>query len=85
MVLGSEDIIEFYGKSAKNIFENAIELSFDEQTIYDVLVGNEMHIDEIAEKSQIDIKILLTLLMRMEIKGIITKMPGNMYMITKNR
>lgn len=83
MVLASKDIMEFFGKS-NNYFktDTVLELTFDEQIIYDTLVGNELHFDEIAEKTKLDTKILLTMLMRLEIKGIITKMPGNMYMIT---
>lgn len=84
MVLSSQDIIEFFGKNKKYFKEDKVlELTFDEKIIYDVLVGGEMHFDEIATKTGLDAKILLTMLMRMEIKGIISKMPGNMYMITK--
>lgn len=85
MVLSSSDIIEFFGKN-KNFFENnqILELTFDEQAIYDVLVEGEMHFDEIFKRTKLDTKILLTMLMRMEIRGIITKLPGNMYMLTKN-
>lgn len=84
MVLKAEDITEFYGKTKGKLIEaNTIELSFDEQTIYDVLVGEELHFDEIARKTQLDVKILLTMLMRMEIKGIVNKLPGNMYKIIK--
>ena len=84
MVLSSKDIIDFYGKHIeRSKKDNVVELSFDEKIIYDILLDGESHFEEIAKKSNLDTKILLTMLMRMEIKGIISKMPGNMYMITK--
>lgn len=84
MLLGSQDIIEFYGKSIKNTAEiKAIQLSYDEQLIYDALDLNEMNIDEIIKKTKMETKVLLTMLMRMEIKGIIKKLPGNIYALVR--
>jgi len=84
MVLGSSDIIDFFGKSQKKNCDNkVIELSFDEQLIYNNLVGQELHFDELAKKTQLETKVLLTMLMRMEIKGIVCKLPGNYYSINQ--
>lgn len=84
MLLGSKDIIEFYGKSKKSSNKvNSIQLSYEEQIIYDALDLNEMNIDEILIKTKMETKVLLTMLMRMEIKGIIQKLPGNIYAIVR--
>lgn len=84
MLLGSQDILEFYGGSSNTTQEvKAIQLSYDEQLIYDALDLNEMNIDEIIKKTKMETKVLLTMLMRMEIKGIIKKLPGNIYALVR--
>lgn len=84
MLLGSEDIIDFYGKKCvSNNNVKCIQLSYEEQMIYDVLDLNEMAIDDIISKTKMETKTLLTMLMRMEIKGIIKKLPGNLYAIDR--
>ena len=84
MLLGSQDILEFYGGSSGITQEvKAIQLSYDEQLIYDALDLNEMNIDEIIKKTKMETKVLLTMLMRMEIKGIIKKLPGNIYALVR--
>ena len=60
-----------------------IELSFDEQLIYNALDGNELHFDELLKETKLETKVLLTMLMRMEIRGIVNKLPGNYYSINK--
>ena len=56
----------------------------EEQMIYDNLLGQELHFDELAKLTKLETKVLLTLLMRMEIKGIVSKLPGNYYIINEN-
>ncbi len=84
MVLSAEDFVEFYGgqKTANNAVKS-LELSFDEQRIYDELDLNELAVDELSAKTGLAPKVLLTLLMRLEIKGIIKKLPGNIYTIDR--
>ncbi|MBE5738339.1 MAG: DNA-protecting protein DprA [Clostridiales bacterium] len=84
MVLSSADIIDFYGKSKRNNSSlKAIQMSYEEQLIYDALDLNEMNIDDIIKKTKMETKVILTMLMRMEIKGIIKKLPGNLYAIDR--
>ena len=61
-----------------------MELTFEEQMIYDSLLGQELHFDELAKLTKLETKVLLTLLMRMEIKGIVSKLPGNYFTINQN-
>ena len=74
-------------KKKKNPFDTADEepkeKSSLDKTIYDALIGEELHFDEIIEKTHLDAKVLLTMLMRMEIKGIVNKLPGNIYKINQ--
>ena len=50
-----------------------VQANMDEQIILDILKTDEIHYDEILEKSGMEPKALNTLLMRMELKGIIKK------------
>lgn len=82
MVLSSSDIIDFFGKNFNdNKDEKVLELSMDEQLIYDTLRGQELSFDDLLKSTKMETKILSTMLMRMEIKGIIEKHPGNYYII----
>lgn len=85
MLLSSSEIIDFYGKKDKtHKKEKLIELSMDEQLIYDNLKGQELHFDDLIKSTGMETKILSTMLMRMEIKGIVEKHPGNYYVIKSN-
>lgn len=86
MVLNASDILESYGKTVEGQSkENVLELSMDEQVIYDNLFGHEVHFDELCQKTKLETKVLLTLLMRMEIKGIVSKLPGNYYCLNTKK
>ena len=80
MLLKSSDIIEFFGKDLKTQQNNkAIQLTCEEQLIYSLLEGHEMHFDELLQKTNMKAGTLTTVLMRLEIKGIINKLPRNYY------
>jgi DNA processing protein len=82
MVLGSEDITSFYGHTKYEYVQpNAIQLNYEEQLIYDFVKAEEKHFDEIMKETKMDTKNLLTMLMRLELKGIISKLPGNYYKV----
>lgn len=85
MLLSSSDIIDFFGKTAVNEKKTTtLELSFDEQLIYDNLVGQELHFNDLLKSTKLETRVLSTLLMRMEIKGIVEKHPGNYYVVKIN-
>ena len=79
MVLEPKEIIEYYGKNAKEKKEVAIQLSYDEQMIYDLLLGQERHFDDILKLSNMETKTLQTLLMRLVLKDVVEKLPNNYY------
>ncbi|MGN0960680.1 MAG: DNA-processing protein DprA [Christensenellales bacterium] len=80
MVLHQQEIIEFFGKKVQdNTEEKHIQLTCEEQLIYDTLLGHEKHFDEIKKDTGLEVKVLQTLLMRLALKGIVNKLPGNYY------
>ena len=80
MLLDVSEIIDFFGKNInKNSEVRAIQLTSDEQIIYSTLDGMELHFDDIVQRTKLETKVLQTCLMRMEIKGILRKLPGNYY------
>lgn len=85
LLLSSSEIIDFYGKTmTSNDNQKVLELSMDEQLIYDNLLGQELHYDDLQKCTKLETKVLSTMLMRMEIKGIIEKHPGNYYVVKDN-
>ncbi len=83
VVMSAEDILQYFDRSAsKTTNENAIQLTYEEQMIYDSLVGHEKHFDELVSELHIEAKVMSTLLMRLEIMRIITKLPGNFYKLS---
>ena len=79
MVLEPKEIIEYYGKNASEKKEVAVQLSYDEQMIYDLLLGQERHFDEILKLLNMETKTLQTLLMRLVLKDVVEKLPNNYY------
>lgn len=80
MVLSSKDILEFFDKQLNSVDKkNVIQLTCEEQIIYDKLIGHECHFDELIAHTGFEVKNLSTMLMRLELKGIIKKLPNNYY------
>ncbi len=79
MVLSVEDILEVYHLKNEGIISNAMQLTLDEQLILSVLSTNELHYEELLEGTKLDVKVLNTLLMKLEMKKVIKKLPGNFY------
>lgn len=81
MVLSPKDILKDYSVNASTSKKSAIQLSVDETMIIDILSTDEVHYDEIQKRSQLATKELSTLLLRMEMRSIISKLPGNYYRV----
>lgn len=79
MVLSPQDILDAYNLKYDNIIQKNVQISIDEQLILNILKTDELHYDEILEKSKLDVKTLNTLLVKLELKKLITKLPGNYY------
>lgn len=79
MVLDPDEIIRAYGKEACKTQVVVEQLTMEEQLILDTLKTDEVHYEDLVRKLGIEPKRLSTLLMRLELKGVITKLPGNYY------
>ena len=78
-VLSPSDILEFYGFEEKSKANRFVNLSFDEQSIIEILKNGEQNFDFLAEKSKIPVNILNSCLTTLEIRGLIRKLPAQMY------
>ncbi len=54
-------------------------LSQQEKQVWDFLSDEPLHVDEITRKSEIGISRILSLLLQMELKGLIKQMPGKFF------
>ncbi|MGD9901396.1 MAG: DNA-processing protein DprA [Spirochaetales bacterium] len=82
MVTSADDILENYGKtnSYKGVLSRpSLQLTMDEQIIINIIGNEECHYDELLEKTNFDTKTLNSLLTTMQVRGIIKKLPGNLY------
>ncbi len=77
-VTSPDDILEFYGIE-KQKKKKTRQLSINEQLIFDALQAGELTLDEIQEKTKLDIKTLNSCLTTMQISALIRKLPGNEY------
>ena len=80
-VLEPNHIIEQFPQFKKQRQEKqkAVQLDLNEQMVLSLLENEEMHYDQILEKSQMDSKSLNSLLTRMEIRGLIVRLAGNSF------
>lgn len=80
MVLSSSEIMDYFGKSIfQNDTRDRIQLTCEEQLIYNALLGHEKHFDELIKETGLDAKVLQTLLMRMVLSDVVDKQPNNYY------
>ncbi|MGN1201398.1 MAG: DNA-processing protein DprA [Candidatus Caccovivens sp.] len=78
-VLDANDIVDFYGLQKQTKESVAIELTFDQKTILDLLSNGEKDFDYLAEKSKIPVSILNSCLTTLEISGLIRRLPAKTY------
>ena len=62
---------------------NRPNITGDEEIVFQHLRESRMHIDQIAFKTKIDFVRLFSLLLNMELKGIVKSFPGNYYKAVK--
>ncbi len=80
-VTSPSDILEQYGIAYKTQKKEKVQLSFDEQKIYDYLVEGEKNFDDLQNFTGFSVQNLNTCLTTMQIRGIIKKLPGNFYSV----
>ncbi len=65
----------------KNIPKQQTELTMFEEKIYNCLLNEPLHIDKIAENSDLSTSDCLVSLLSLEFKGMIKQLPGKMFML----
>lgn len=84
IVLSVDDILEYFGQL--NTYHNhrkCVQLSMEEEIVYDILAVNDEHYEVILARSGMQPSQLNSLLMQMELKNIVKRLPGNIYTSTK--
>ena len=85
LVENAGDVIEefprFFGPSPDNLSRagSLPDLAADEKTIFDALGAYPVHIDELVRQAGIDVGRLSSLLMQMELTGLVSQAPGKMF------
>ena len=77
--LSPEYILEYYGLEGKAKEKKAVSVSIDEQLILNLLADEEHDFDFLAQNSKIPVNILNSCLTTLEIRGLIRKLPAQMY------
>jgi DNA processing protein len=74
------DVLSVFGMTYTNAKANTVtQISFEAQIVLDILKFDEIHFDELIQRTNFAPKVLTTLLTKMEMDGIIQKLPGNYY------
>lgn len=74
------DIIrQFPGLQAERKSRKIVQMTVDETLVFNALKNEELHYDEILEKTKLDEKTLNSLLTLMEIRGLIKRLPSNFF------
>lgn len=84
MLTSTDDVVAYYGAAVQDE-ENKMQtkqVTFEQKIILDIMKTDEVHIDELIEKSGLAVPQLSTLLTNMEMIGLIEKLPGN-YFVAK--
>jgi len=84
MVESSEDILEeilpLWRNEGKRMLQNpAVDLSGEEKVLYDLLGETPFHIDEIIRQSRLEAGTVSSLLLDLEMKGLVIQWPGKCF------
>jgi len=87
-VTKSEDVLSILTEQSElDLSKSKVDVEFslnsDEQKVINLLKNNELHIDEIVEKTKINLKNLIALLTMLEIRGLIRRLPSNYYKVVE--
>jgi predicted Rossmann fold nucleotide-binding protein DprA/Smf involved in DNA uptake len=74
------DVLSVFGMTYTDAKANTVtQLSFEARMVLDALKHDELHFDEIVQRTNFAPKILTTLLTTMEMGGLLEKLAGNYY------
>lgn len=84
MVLSAEDILSYFGeRNNYNAKKIDVQLSFEESLILDLLYVEDKHYEKLLIESNLKPHQLNSLLIKLELKNLIKKLPGNIFTSTK--
>lgn len=76
----AEDVLGFYKKETRRREEEAVrQLSADEVLIYSALSEDDRHFEELLDLTGLTMGALMATLTKLEVLGVIKKLPGNYY------
>lgn len=81
IVLCPEDILKEYGIDSIQEAIKSVSLNMDENSIYELVSQGEIPYQELLIKTKLEAKYLNSLLTSMQIRGIIKKLAGNIFVI----
>lgn len=86
LIENSDDILDELGLNFRHVSkkdsfkqESLLPMGQSEKDIYEIIGDYPMHIDDIAENKGLSPREVASILMRMELKGIIRQLPGKMF------
>ena len=74
-----DDILAELGVAAKRAERKAVPVEADEQPVLDFLSSEPKHIDEICDGLGLPVSQLLSLLLQLELKGLVRQLPGKLF------
>lgn len=86
LVMGVEDILEelpLRRLSSGRGESPAPQLSTAEETVWRIAAESPAHIDEITSKSSLTVGEVSAILLRLELKGLVTQLPGKIFSVTR--
>lgn len=82
LITEPKDILESFGIEYLPEKKIEIDINHDDKKILEILGLDEMHFSDIIEKSKMTVQNLNSLLIKMELKGLIKKLSGNFFKAT---
>ncbi len=74
-------IAQFPGLNLEQKSRKVTQMTMDESLVFNTLKNEELHYDEILQKTKLDEKTLNSLLTLMEIRALIIRLPGNFFAV----
>jgi DNA processing protein len=74
-----EDILRDLGIAAQRAERRTVAVAVDEQPVLDFLSSEPVHIDDICEGLGLPVAVLLSLLLQLELKGLVRQLPGKLF------
>lgn len=82
MVLEPQDILTTYGLTDKGVPVHQVQLDLNDEIVLSCIpTDTEIHYEQLLAKTKLEAKVLNTILIRLEMKGMIKKQSGNFYYI----